>query len=67
MLQEFDLTQLQVSTVRWMDDFKFWLREHDRVEITISAYMQDLRHFSEFFHRENASSFSPNQLNAIDV
>ena len=67
MLHEFDLTQLEVSTVRWMDDFKFWLREHDRVEITISAYMQDLRHFSEFFHRENASSFSPNQLNAIDV
>ena len=47
-MQDFDLTQLEVSTVRWMDDFKFWLREHDRVEITISAYMQDLRHFSEF-------------------
>ena len=29
--------------------------------------MQDLRHFSEFFHLENASAFSPDQLNATDV
>jgi integrase/recombinase XerC len=67
MFPQIDITQLEVSTSHWMDDFKFWLREHDRVEITISAYMQDLRHFSEFFHRENASSFSPDQLNATDV
>lgn len=68
MLNQIDITQLEVATsIHWMDDFKFWLREHDRVEITISAYMQDLRHFSDFFQCENGSSFSPNQLNATDI
>jgi integrase/recombinase XerC len=67
MYSQSDITQLEVETTHWMEDFKFWLRENDRVEITISAYMQDLRHFNEFFHRENAVSFSPDQLNATDV
>jgi site-specific recombinase XerD len=67
MIEKIDITQLKVATTHWMEDFKFWLRENDRVEITVSAYMQDLRHFSEFFHFENASAFSPDQLNATDV
>lgn len=65
--------QINLSTLpiardlAWQNDFTFWLRENGRVEITISAYLQDVRHFSEFFHQENASSFSPDQLNATDV
>lgn len=67
MFQNIEITQLMIAKTNWMEDFRFWLREHDRVEGTISAYMQDMRHFSKFFHRENASSFSPDQLNATDV
>jgi len=68
MFPQSDISQWTVtSSIYWMEDFKFWLREHGRVEKTVSAYMQDLRHFSDFFHRENASSFSPDQLNATDV
>lgn len=68
MLAQFDLTQLDVAPcANWMGDFAFWLKEHDRVALTVSAYMQDLRHFSEFFQQANGVSFSPDQLNATDV
>jgi integrase/recombinase XerC len=65
--QQIDITRLEVASSNWMNDFQFWLRENDRVEKTISAYVQDLRHFNKFFHHENASSFTPDQLNATDV
>lgn len=60
------LTQLTVA-LEWRIEFGLWLRERGRVKSTIDAYMQDLRHFSTFFHLENASAFSPSQLTAVDV
>jgi site-specific recombinase XerD len=50
-----------------MKAFASWLHEHDRMEKTISAYLQDLRHYSQFFQRVNGCEFSPELLNASDV
>lgn len=67
-METFDLTQLRVApTIHWMEDFGAWLHEHDRRPNTISAYLQDVRHFADFFENENGEHFTPGLLNATDV
>jgi integrase/recombinase XerC len=68
MLNQIDLLQIQVApTLSWADAFAAWLHEHDRRPNTISAYLQDVRHFGAFFAQENDQSFAPGMLNATDV
>lgn len=68
MLPQIDLTQLTVApTIHWIEDFGAWLHEQGRSVNTISAYLQDLRHFRNFFQRENDEAFAPSFLNAMDV
>jgi site-specific recombinase XerD len=68
MQTQIDITQLTVApSTHWMEAFGAWLHEHDRMEKTITAYMQDMRHFSKFFERENGQVFEPGYLNATDV
>lgn len=63
-----DLTQVRVApTIHWLEDFATWLHENDRSQNTISAYLQDLRHFGKFFEQVNHCAFTPDQLNATDV
>lgn len=63
-----DVTQVRVApTIHWMEEFAAWLHENDRSQNTISAYLQDLRHFGKFFEQVNHSIFTPDQLNATDV
>ena len=68
MFQAIDLSQWKVApTLNWMEAFASWLHEHDRMEKTISAYLQDLRHYSQFFQQANGCEFSPELLNVSDV
>ena len=68
MLQEIQITQLAViPPTHWAEEFGVWLKDHDRRPNTISAYLQDLRHFGVFFQKENGESFTPTLLNATDV
>lgn len=76
-MQQLDLSQVRVApTLHWSEDFALWLHEHDRMPKTISAYLQDVRHFGKFFERVNTPlgeahmrgvKFSPDQLNATDI
>ena len=68
MLAQFDITQLDVAlTMHWTEAFAAWLYEHDRRPNTISAYLQDVRHFAMFFERENDQVFAPGLMNATDI
>lgn len=68
MMPQVDITLLEVGTaVPWMEAFGAWLHDHDRRPNTISAYLQDLRHFGKFFQLENDQAFEPGLLNATDV
>ncbi len=68
MTPQVDITMLEVGTgVPWIEAFGAWLHEHDRRPNTISAYLQDLRHFGKFFQLENNQAFEPGLLNATDV
>lgn len=68
MFQDTNITTWHVaSTLHWTEEFAAWLHEHDRRPNTISAYLQDLRHFASFFMRANGEGFRPDQLNATDV
>lgn len=68
MFQQIDLAQLDVlPSMHWSESFAAWLHEHDRRPNTISAYLQDVRHFAAFFARENDQAFMPGLLNATDV
>lgn len=63
-----NLSQIRIApTLHWTEDFAAWLHEHDRMPKTISAYLQDLRHFGRFFEQANGQAFSPELLNATDV
>lgn len=53
--------------VDWDSDFRFWLRETGRSQLTVSAYLNDVDHFASFFQRENGCEFSPSDLTAVDV
>lgn len=66
MFQE--ITQLVVApSIHWTEAFGAWLHLNDRSPSTVSAYLQDVRHFADHFLRENGSEFFPQQLNATDV
>jgi integrase/recombinase XerC len=54
-------------SLHWTEDFAAWLHAHDRRPKTISAYLQDLRHFGCYFEQVNGLAFTPSHLNAIDV
>lgn len=66
MLASLDQVRV-VATLDWLEDFGAWLHEHDRMPKTISAYLQDVRHFSRYFEQVNQQAFTPDQLNATDV
>jgi site-specific recombinase XerC len=68
MFDQIHLTELYVApTLHWTEAFGAWLFANDRRPNTISAYLQDVRHFSKFFQQENGTSFEPGLLNATDV
>ena len=68
MLPENNITQLtRVSTIHWIEKFSAWLKDHDRRPNTVSAYLQDIRHFSSFFQQEKGKVFTPSLLNATDL
>lgn len=63
-----DLTQWRVApTLAWQEAFALWLHENDRAEKTISAYLQDLRHFGKWFESQGGQPFSPSLLTRADV
>lgn len=66
MFQQIDITQLDVVQ-DWRVEFGLWLKVNGRSELTVSAYLNDMKHFGEFWMKENGSEFLPNQLNATDV
>ena len=46
-----DLTQFVVApSWDWNDGFEAWLKESGRRENTVSAYLQDMRHYFRFFN-----------------
>ena len=68
MLQQINLTTLPVApSLHWLEAFGAWLFANGRRPNTISAYLQDMRHFAKFFERENGQAFEPGLLNATDV
>lgn len=68
MLPQVDITQLEVApTLHWSEGFAAWLHENGKRPNTISAYLQDVRHFGQFFLAENGQEFEPRVLNAMDV
>jgi integrase/recombinase XerC len=50
-----------------MEEWATWLHNNEKSPNTIAAYLQDLRHFSEFFEQANDQPFTPDQLNATDI
>lgn len=68
MFPQVDITQLAVApSLHWTESFAAWLHENDKRPNTISAYLQDVRHFGQFFEGENHQAFEPSLLNATDV
>ncbi len=68
MFQQTDLNHFRVaSSLHWTEAFGSWLHSHERRPNTINAYLQDVRHFADFFGRENGQAFEPSLLNATDV
>lgn len=68
MLMQSDISTWRVTpSLHWIEDFAAWLHEHDRRPQTISAYLQDMRHFGRYFEQTNGTAFTPDQLNATDV
>lgn len=68
MLQQIDLTTLPVApAMHWVEAFGSWLHKNDKAANTISAYLQDIRHFGDFFRTTNGQDFTPSMLNASDV
>jgi integrase/recombinase XerC len=63
------LTEIKIiTTTTWTEAWAAWLKENDRSEKTISAYLQDLRHFGRWYEQVNGGqAFSPDQLNRTDV
>lgn len=72
MLQEFDLTQLEVST-DWRVDFGLWLRQTPsqkkkrRSELSLEAYERDIKLMAAWFAEKYAIAFEPCQMNIQNV
>lgn len=50
-----DITQLPVApSLHWSEEFATWLHENGRSANTISAYVQDMRHYFRYFGEINA-------------
>jgi integrase/recombinase XerC len=64
-----DLSQWRVAPeLAWQETWSLWLQENGRVKKTVSAYLQDLRHFGAFFEKHTGGqSFEPSLLNAAAV
>lgn len=68
LAQQFDITQAKVASgLGWEQAFGAWLFHAGKARNTISAYLQDARHFATFFEAENGEAFDPCLLNATDV
>jgi len=68
MYPQINLTDLPVApSLQWDQAFGAWLFNNGKSRNTISAYLQDMRHFGEFFRAENGQDFDPSLLNATDV
>ncbi len=50
----------------WLSDFRTWLKI-ERSEGTISAYLQDLKHFTGWFEQANGQPFEPALFNSVDA
>jgi site-specific recombinase XerD len=62
------LTDFRVTpALTWNEAFALWLHENGRAEKTISAYLQDARHFGAWFERQNSQPFAPDLLTRTDV
>jgi site-specific recombinase XerD len=62
------LAQWRVApTLAWQEAWALWLHENNRAELTISAYLQDARHFGAWYERHNHQPFSPDLLTRTDV
>ncbi len=62
------LLELPVAVAtHWQAEFAAWLRENDRAENTVAAYLSDIRHFSKFFIQVNQQPFSPKYLSSADI
>lgn len=64
-----DISQWRVAPeLAWQETWALWLHENGRGEKTISAYLQDLRHFAVFFEQcTGGQSFEPGSLSAVVV
>lgn len=68
MNEKTELIQWRVApTLHWSESFAAWLHEYGRAELTISAYLQDLRHFGKWFEGHNGQPFSPELMTRTDV
>lgn len=72
--QQFDITTLPVApTLHWFESFALHLRttptnkRRERSQLTLEAYLRDVRLFSEYFKQSNGLEFTPDQLNATDL
>lgn len=72
--QQIDLTQLPVApTIHWLEAFALHLRRtptnkrRERSQLTLEAYLRDVRLFAEYFMQVNGQEFSADQLNTTDL
>lgn len=50
-----------------MKEFATYLREHDRSEVTIAGYVQDVRLFAGWFTAANGEELTPEAVTPLDV
>lgn len=69
-----DLTQLPVApSLHWLEAFGLHLRRtptskrRERSQLTLDAYLRDVRLFAGYFEQVNGLEFTPDQLNATDL
>ena len=72
--QQFDITTLPVApTLHWLEAFALNLRStpsqkrRQRSQLSLSAYVSDVRLVAEWFKTRYAIEFTPDQLNQVNV
>jgi integrase/recombinase XerC len=49
------------------EDFKTYLTDHDRADLTIAGYLADVRLFARWFEQTNDETFTPQSVTPTDV